>query len=151
VLARSIPAYLIACLFLLGVVGIATTGIWALSDMEPPPFLYTVAKHYEPLAWTRGAERFLSGATIFVHDSAGRHPLIPSFAESADPAVSFDGQRILFAGKPKAQDPWQIWELPLAGGEPRRITAGPEDCIRPFYLPDDRVVYARKIAGRFAM
>ena len=29
----------------------------------------------------------------------GQHPLVPGFAASADPAVSFDGQRVLFAGK----------------------------------------------------
>ena len=39
----------------------------------------------------------------------------------------------------------------MAGGEPRRITSGDEDCIRPFYLPEDRVVYARKTAGRFVI
>jgi len=86
-----------------------------------------------------------------LHDSTGRHPLAPSFEESADPALSFDGQHVLFAGKLKAQDSWQVWEAPLSGGEPRRITSGPEDCIRPFYLPDDRIVYARKIMGRFVI
>jgi hypothetical protein len=113
------------------------------------PFLYTVAKVFEPMAWLQGADRFPSGSEIFVSNEGGRHPLIPDFAASADPSVSFDGEKVLFAGKPRASDPWQVWELELAGGAPRRITSFPEDCIRPFYLPDDHVVYARKIAGRF--
>ncbi len=98
-----------------------------------------------------GADRFPSGATIFVRDVQGNHPLVPDFAMSADSAVSFDGQRVLFAGKRKPADPWQIWEIALAGGEPRRITSGSEDCIRPLYLPEDRVVYARRTAGRFVI
>jgi hypothetical protein len=98
-----------------------------------------------------GGERFPSGATVYLRDGRGRHPLVAGFAASADPSVSFDGQRVLFAGKRKAQDPWQIWEIPLAGGEPRRVTSGPEDCIRPFYLPEDRVVYARRTGGQFGI
>jgi Tol biopolymer transport system component len=86
-------------------------------------------------------------ATIFVRDAKGKHPLVPGFAASADSAVSFDGQRVLFAGKLKVDDPWQIWEIALAGGEPRRITSGSEDCVRPLYLPEDRVVYAQKLPG----
>ena len=113
------------------------------------PFLYTVAKVFDPMAWLQGADRFPSGSGIFVSNGGGRRPLVPDFAASADPSVSFDGEKVLFAGKPRASDPWQVWELELAGGAPRRITSFPEDCIRPFYLPDDDVVYARKIAGRF--
>jgi hypothetical protein len=115
------------------------------------PFLYTVAKVFEPMAWLHGADRFPSGAEIFVSNESGRRPLVPDFAASADPSVSFDGQKVLLAGKARASDPWQIWELDLAGGRPRPITSFPEDCIRPFYLPDDRVVYVRKIAGRFVI
>jgi hypothetical protein len=114
-------------------------------------FLYTAARHYEPLAWIHGEDRFSSSATIFVRDALGHHPLVSGFAASADPAVSFDGLRVLFAGKSKADDPWQIWEMPLAGGAPRRITTGSEDCVRPLYLPEDRVVYACKTAGRFVI
>jgi hypothetical protein len=115
------------------------------------PFLYTVAKVFEPMAWIHGADRFPSGAQIFVSVESGGRPLAPDFAASADPSVSFDGGKVLFAGKARASSPWQIWELDLAGGISRPIASYPEDCIRPFYLPDDRVVYARKIAGRFVI
>ena len=123
----------------------------AESAVKVTPFLYTVAKAFEPVAWLHGADRFPSGAEIFVSNESGRHPLVPDFAASADPSVSFDGEKVLFAGKARASDPWQIWEVVLAGGSPRPITSFPEDCIRPFYLPDDRVVYARKISGRFVI
>jgi hypothetical protein len=142
----------LACLLLLFALGLTRSEVEASPGaVTPPSFLYTVATHYESLAWMDGRDRFNSGATIFVHDANGRHSLVPGFAASADPAVSFDGQRVLFAGKARAQDPWQIWEIPFTGGEPRRVTSGSEDCIRPLYLPDDRVVYARKTAGRFVI
>lgn len=145
-----IPA-LTACVLSLCLLGLPKSAVKASPDPEPPSFLYTAAKHYDSLAWMRGADRCASGATIFVRDAQGKHPLVPNFAMSADSAVSFDGQRVLFAGKRKPEDPWQIWEIALAGGEPRRITAGNEDCVRPFYLPEDRIVYARKSAGRFVI
>jgi hypothetical protein len=149
---RSILALVIpACLLSLVALGLPRTAVQAAPGADSPSFLYTSAKHYEPLAWMHGEDRFVSGATILVRDARGKHPLVPNFAASADSAISFDGQRVLFAGKPKAKDPWQIWEVPVAGGEPRRITSGGEDCIRPLYLPEDRVVYARRTAGRFVI
>jgi hypothetical protein len=129
-------------------------GLDVLASTGSPSFLYTAAQSYEPLAWMHGGERFSDGATILVHDAEGGQPLVPQFAASADSAVSFDGQRVLFSGKQKRQDPWQIWEIALADGKIRRITSGDEDCIRPFYLPggdEDRVVYARNNGGRFVI
>jgi hypothetical protein len=125
------------------------------SGPDSPLFLFTVAKRYEPLAWVRGADRFSSGANIFLQDANSRRPLLSGFAASADPAVSFDGKSALFAGKLKADDHWQIWEVALdattPSARPRRVTSCADDCVRPFYLPEDRVVYARKSAGRFVI
>lgn len=142
---------LIACLISLTVAGIVRSSVKASPGGESDSFLYTVAPVYEPLAWMHGEERFPSGAKIWVSDVQGLHTLAPQFAASADAAVSFDGQRLLFAGKQKAEDPWQIWELTLASGAVRRVTSFAEDCIRPLYLPEDRIVYARRMAGRFAI
>jgi hypothetical protein len=68
-----------------------------------------------------GGDRFPSNASVFLHDASGKHPLVPDFAASADPALSFDGQAVLFAGKRSKQAPWQIWETPLTGGGKRRL------------------------------
>jgi len=134
---------------LLIALGITQSSLKASGGAESAPFLYTSAKVYEPLAWMHGADRFPSGANIFIYDAGERHALLADFVASADPAISFDGQRVLFAGKRKPQDTWQIWEVPLSGGDARAITSAKEDCIRPFYLPDDRIVYARRSDGRF--
>jgi hypothetical protein len=121
------------------------------SQLSSPTFLYTVAKSYEPLAWIEGRERFSSGAALFVRDASGKRQLVPSFAASADAAISFDGKTALFAGKRTDREPWQIWEIPLDGGDAKRITSCPEDCVRPFYLPEQRIVYGEKVGGRFAI
>ena len=147
ILVRSILVFFL----LLGAFTFKRTAVQAAPAPDAPSFLYTVTTHYEPLAWIHGGDRFSSGATIFVRDAGGKHPLVRGFAASADPAVSFDGQRVLFAGKLSVQDPWQIWEVSLAGGAPRRISSSNEDCVRPFYLPEDRIVYARRTSGRFVI
>ncbi len=113
--------------------------------------LYTAAKQYEPLAWMTGGERFPSGAVVMIKDGKSERVLMPDFSASADPSVSFDGQSVLFAGKKRLSDRWQIWEMSLDGGEPSQITKSDDDAIRPMYLPEDRAVYAQKQGGRFVI
>jgi hypothetical protein len=75
--------------------------------------------------------------------------LAPSLAVSADAALSPDATTVLVAGKQKAGQPWQIWEVPLVGGTPRQLTSGAQDCIRPFYAAERQFVYARRTASGF--
>jgi hypothetical protein len=144
-----VPRSILACALLVITLGLGRDSVVAGSGTDS--LLYTVAKSYEALAWTHGAERFPAGATILVSDAKGKHPLVAEFAASADPSISFDGQRVLFAARKKSTDHWQIWEVPALGGEAKRISSSEEDCIRPFYLPDDRIVYARKQGERFVV
>jgi len=112
--------------------------------------LFTRAARYDAKAVLAGGERFPAGASLMLLSAGSARPFVPEFAGSADAAVSFDGKRVLFAGKQKAGEPWAIWESALTGGAPRRITApAAEDCVRPFYLPDDRIVYARRTPKGF--
>jgi Hydrazine synthase alpha subunit middle domain len=147
VFSRSI----LACTFLIAVTGPARPANPARQSDDLPPFLFTSAKSYEPLAWMRGADRFSSDVAIFIRDADGRRAFVPNFARSADPAVSFDGKHVLFAGKVHAGEPWQIWEVAADGSAARPVTTGTEDCIRPFYVPEDRVIYARRISGQFVI
>lgn len=106
-------------------------------------YIFTETPRYEPKAWMEGRDRFPSGATLRFSTGASARPVVSGFYASADANISFDGTRVLFSGKRTAGAPWQIWELPLTRGTPRQITAGDSDCIRPFYLPEDRIVYTR--------
>jgi hypothetical protein len=84
-----------------------------------------------------------------VRTGATSQPLVAGFAATADPAVSFDATHVLFSGKRNADDHWQIWETAVNGGVPVQLTSCADDCVRPFYLPGDRLVFARKASGRF--
>lgn len=115
------------------------------------PILYTVAHEYTPLAWLHGGERFPQGAAIFIRDGEKRRALEPQFAASAGANVSFDGKKMLFAGKQQPHDHWQIWEVSANSGTPRQVTQCNDDCVTPFYVPPDQFVYARKLAGKFVL
>ena len=106
-------------------------------------YLFTAAPQYDPSAEWKGLPRFPKGAAITLVDPSGRRQIAPTLSASADPAVSFDGTRILFAGKLGTGDPWQIWEVPAAGGTPRQLSHGSSDCTHPLYLPDGRIAYTR--------
>jgi hypothetical protein len=107
--------------------------------------VFTAAPRYEPDAWVSGHERFPSGAVLYSVSGSDKHRIAPDFSFSADPAVSYDGSRVLFSGRRTPDGSLQIWETPISGGSPRQLTQCSEDCIRPFYLPDGRIVYTRML------
>jgi len=69
---------------------------------------------------------------LLARDGSSR-VLTPQFASAADPAVSFDGKRILFAGKKSATDHWNIYEMNADGSGLRQITHDLGDCRSPIY------------------
>jgi len=111
----------------------------------PVPYIYTETPHYD----SSGHERFPAGASLQIVTNGHKRPQVPDFAASADASMSFDGRTVLFSGKRHAADPWQIWEVAVTGGAPRRVTSFAEDTITPFYLPGDHVVYARRTPQGF--
>jgi hypothetical protein len=115
------------------------------------PLLYTSTPRYEPLAWLEGAERFPQGATLFIKSDGRAMPLAPDFFATADANVSFDAQSVLFSGKQQSNDHWQIWEFSVSGRTPRQVTHCDDDCIKPLYVPGERLVYSRKFSGHFAI
>jgi len=69
-----------------------------------------------------------------LHPDGTLEVLSTEFASASDPGVSFDGARILFAGKRTAEEPWNIWEIHADGSSPRQLTDDLGDCREPFYL-----------------
>lgn len=113
--------------------------------------IVTAAPVYAPLAALRGGERFPKGTQLLLVHAGHAEPLVTGFAATADANVSFDGARVLFAGKQAAGDDWQIFELTLKDHAVRKLIAGEGDAIRPFYLPGGRLVYARRTALGFRL
>jgi len=110
----------------------------------PVPYIYTEAPRYDSTAAGKGGERFPAGSALQLVSSGRKRPLVAGFAASADATVSFDGQRVLFSGRQKPGDRWQIWEIAVGGGRAHCIALDQADLIAPFYLPGDRIVYARR-------
>jgi len=91
------------------------------------------------------ATRFPQGSRL-VRLASGAKPaslvnLTPEFFAAADPQVSFDGARVLFAGQKEPGARWQIWEMNADGSQERQVSSGPDDCLRPAYLPREEVVF----------
>ncbi len=73
--------------------------------------------------------------------------LTAGFASAADPDVSFDGKRILFAGQRKAGDRWAIYEMNADGTGLRQVVASSDDLRQPVYLPTVYVIIADPTKG----
>jgi hypothetical protein len=129
----------------------SATTLSAAAPVQPDQVIFTAAPSYLPLAWMRAEERFPDGAALYIKDSHGTRKLFPAFVATADANVSFDGNRILFAGKRRKADPWQIWESAFTDTSPRLVTSSANDAIRPFYLPGNRLAFSTKQNGRFVL
>ena len=133
----------------------ATASLFA-SSRRPVPgnligadVIVTAAPVYVPLAELRGQERFPKGAHLLRIHAGQVEPLVPEFAASADANVFFDGSKVIFTGKQKPDDPWQIWELTIIGHSLRKVLTATGDAVRPLYLPAGRVVYALRTPAGF--
>jgi hypothetical protein len=71
--------------------------------------------------------------------------LSAGLAAAGDPIVSYDGQRVFFAGKATAVGDWQIYQGNLAGGYPQMLTSMPGGAMSPALLPDGSLVFASPV------
>lgn len=55
------------------------------------------------------------------------------FYSACDPEISLDASHILFAGKRKPVDNWDIFEMAIDGSAVRQVTNGMGDCRNPGY------------------
>jgi hypothetical protein len=69
--------------------------------------------------------------------------LSKEFYSAKSPAISYDGNFMLFSGKLKQNDEWQIWEMNLGNNKSRLITKTGGNCAFPDYLPGDRMVFSK--------
>jgi len=79
------------------------------------------------------ADYGLGARLLLVTPDAAVQVLAADFHSACDPALSFDGTRLLFAGKQTASDNWNIYEMALDGSSIRRITRDLGDCRCPGY------------------
>jgi hypothetical protein len=75
-----------------------------------------------------------AGRLIVLEPDGTSRNLVPDFYSACDPDVSFDGEKILFAGKRRPSDPWNIWEIDTGGSDLRQVTREQHDSRAPIYL-----------------
>ena len=78
-------------------------------------------------------------------DSKHLQVLSEGLAAAGEPVVSYDGQRVLFAGKPGGAGEWQIYQEDLAGGRPQMLTSMPGGAMSPALLPNGSLVFASPV------
>lgn len=79
---------------------------------------------------------YLEGARlVLLRPGVAPEVLVPQFHSAADPEVSYDAGHLLFSGKQRETDPWNIFEMDIATHEVRQITRDLGNCRRPHYLP----------------
>lgn len=72
--------------------------------------------------------------------------LTKAFFSAMSPSVSYDGKRMLFAGKKETADQWQIWEMSLSSGKARQLTFSETNCTNPTYLPLERFGFTQLVS-----
>ena len=122
-----------------------------------PRFVFTKHPTIRPsfFAYTEGqsdaqAERhFHPGSALCRFELDGLHGRVTTLLEDPtgairDPAVSYDGQRVLFAWKKSLnEDDYHLYEMELASGKIRQITFGLGFAdYEPAYLPNGDLIFA---------
>lgn len=73
------------------------------------------------------------GRILLINPDGTQRVVTQGFHSAADPAVSFDGKSVVFAGKQTAESCWNVYELTLATGQLRQVTQGAGNCRQPGY------------------
>ena len=114
---------------------VGTTGL------ESADLVFVQARRVSPVGTT---QRFPEGSRLVrlaPGQPQGVRDLTPDFFAVSDPQVSFDGSKVLFAGKTASDSRWQVWEMGIDGSAKRQVTHCEGDCLRPAYMARDQIVY----------
>jgi len=123
-------------LLCLGVVVATGSG----SELDTPivftqiPFSTTEAARAPRAADMLRSDYGEGGRIVVMEPDQSVRVLSTDFASAADPDVSFDGERIVFAGKKTPSDSWNIFEIGVDGSGLRQVTRNMGDCRSPVYL-----------------
>ncbi len=124
---------------------------------KAPRIVFTKHRTIRPsfFAYTEGqsdaqAERhFLPDSELCVLEMEGLYGKVRALVSDAtgairDPAVSWDGQRVMFAWKKSLdEDDYHLYELNVASNQVRQITSGLGFAdYEPAYLPNDDIIFS---------
>jgi len=126
---------------------------WAVVSLgEPPAPTTPLVLTQLPHGAGNGAARdrldlyYPAGSRVVVAAAPWSAPTVRVLSEgfyaAGGPVVSFDGERVYFAGKTGADGDWQIYEVGVGGNHRRAVTAIAGGAGAPALLADGSVVFA---------
>ncbi|MGH7968922.1 MAG: hypothetical protein ACREIC_09375 [Limisphaerales bacterium] len=91
--------------------------------------------------------RYPAGTRVVLAGPDFKHfeALSKGFYAAGDPQVSCDGKCVVFSGKLRASDDWQIYEVKPGAGSWRAITSIRGGAMSPALLPHDQVVFVSPV------
>ncbi len=129
----------------------------AIPEEFIPDFVYVQIPAENKPASVNGmyvpSDRYVDGCRIMacVENGEQHVNLTPDFLSAKDPAISFDGEHILFAGKKDAASTWSIWRMDRDGSNKINLTPDLKHSVSPLYVgslfhlndevPTDRIVF----------
>ncbi|MEN8229865.1 MAG: hypothetical protein ABFS38_17015 [Bacteroidota bacterium] len=94
-----------------------------------------------------GNENSMDGAALIAVDPINPEKTARSLSEdfhsACQPVLSNNGRYLIFSGKKRLEDSWQIWRMDLQKKSTNRVTDLSEDCTHPAFLPDGKIVFSR--------
>jgi hypothetical protein len=121
----------------LGIAGLLAFGAAqapARTGAVRPPIVFTQLPPVAHALEGNGlADTFLGAHLMRLSPSGAVNDLTSSFQSAADPDISWDGKKILFAAKKTAADLWQIYEMNADGSGARPLVSVPFNCRQPVY------------------
>lgn len=114
-------------------------GSAAAAQVAPPMVVTQVPRQAQPTAGVsphgtlRAADPMEHARLVMVSPDRQVRLLSESFESACDPNVSFDGRRVLFAGRRAGDARWRIWETGLDGKGLRAISPESIDARQPLY------------------
>ena len=121
----------------LGIAGLFALGATAAPGRTVavrPPIVFTqLAPDAKALEGRSLADSYLGAHLASLSPSGVVKDLTAGFHSAADPDVSWDGKKLLFAAKKTAADLWQIYEMNADGTGARPIVNVPFNCRQPVY------------------
>ncbi len=146
-LSLSLFALVVACSTVVGTAAEADRGSESIVFVRIPnkpdgtPGIY-----YEPFMYHFGRSAHVRGSQIVSLSPPTPQGkltvLTEGFFAVEEPELSWDGKKILFAGKKTAKEGWEVWEMNVDGSGKRQVTHDMADVCSPHYLPDGRIVFS---------
>lgn len=139
IVRQRLPRLVLGLLCLVAVILSSMPIAEAKSSLDVPLVVTQVPRggNLPPAEWQAGrmirSDWFEGARLVIVSPEGPVRILTEGFHSACDPCLSFDGQRMLFAGKKESQSRWRIYEMGLDGQGLRPVSPEHQQARSPIY------------------